>query len=334
MADVISAATGAGGLGTRPARWVFVFVWSCGVWFGVFTDLTPLDPLNASAYLAGLAGGVLLTTPGAAPLTRRRVTALVVLALYVAVIALHRSPVVANVPALTFATYLVAFVIPRGNIVAGAVGGSLVIGYALGWGLTADPSGAGLVFLLGVPVGSVAAGMVWRLALRWIVRRERAHRDAGALAADRAAAADEAIDASRREFADIRAEVGPLLARIGAGESIDEAMRTQLAVVEAAIRDRIRAPHLQHPLLVEELARLRARGVAVVVLGEPPAGDPVIPAAVALRIVELISPTTEGRITVRSLPAGRAAAMSVVVQTGNTSEQVHLAPDGRVLSRS
>ncbi|WP_336627558.1 MULTISPECIES: hypothetical protein [unclassified Microbacterium] len=334
MADVVTASTSAGGLGTKPARWAFVFMWATGVWLGLMGQITPLELFNASAYAAAPIGGLLLTTPGNQPLPRHKVFWLPVIALYVTVVVLYRTPEVSTVWALTFTAYLVAFLIPRGNPVAGGVGSALVIGYALAWGLVRDPSGSGLALLLGIPVGCLVAGVVWRLVLGWIVHKERAHRGAAANAAEHAAASDEAVAASRRELADIRAAVTPLLSRIVAGETIDDAMRTELTLTEASIRDRIRAPHLQHPLLLDAIARLRARGVIVVVLGEPAASGAVIATSLATRIVELISGTCEGRVTVRNLPEGRAAAASVVVQTRDTSEQVLLAADGQVRART
>ncbi|MFZ4896490.1 hypothetical protein ACL9RL_18770 [Plantibacter sp. Mn2098] len=334
MADVVSEATRAGGLGAKQARWVFVLVWATGVWVGALEGyLSPLDPLNASAYLAGLIGAVLLTTPGSHRLPRRVVFWLPVLATYLTVISLYRASAVMNVWTLDFAAYLVAFLIPRGNPVAGSIGGGLVIGYALVWGLDQDPSGAGLVFLIGIPIGCMVAGIVWRVVLRWIVNKERAHRSAAAQATERAAASDEAVALLQRELADIRNTVADLLTGIARGESIDHEMRTRLTLAEASIRDRIRAPHLQHPLLVAELSRLRSRGVAVVVLGEPIHGV-LIDTSLAERIADQVSSVVDGRVTVRSLPPGRAAAVSIVVQRAERTEQVLMTSDGRVLSRT
>ena len=58
-------------------------------------------------------------------------------------------------------------------------------------------------------------------------------------------------------------KVVPVLERVADGEPIDEELRIELTHAEAAVRDRIRVPHLQHPLLVAEISRLRRLGVAV-----------------------------------------------------------------------
>lgn len=335
MADVTSDSTQAGGLGTKPARWVFVFVWACGVWLGVIDGyLSPFDLLNAAAYTAGFVGGLLLTSSGPHRLPQRQAVWLPVIAIFITMVALDRAPAVMDVWAVTFAAYLVGFLFPRGNPVAAGIGSALVVGYAFAWGVAKDPSGADLAYLLGIPVGCVVAGIVWRLVLHRLVRKERAHRGAAAHASERAAAFDEAIAASQTELMAIRTAVAPLLSRIEAGEPIDQDLRTQLTLVEASIRDRIRAPQLQHPLVVAASVRLRTRGVTVVVLGEPSTAAGTIGTPLADHIVDLIASTAEGRVTIRSLPEGRSAAVSVVVQSEDASEQVLLDHDGELISRA
>lgn len=334
MGDLIAEATYGAGLGTRAARWVFVFVWICGVWVGFIDEyFSPLDPLNASVYAAGLMGALILTTPGSAALPAARSVWLPVIAMYIVVLVLLRAPEYGNNPLIVYAMYLVAFAIPRGNVVMGGLGSALVIGYASIWALMHGASGGALADLLVIPIGCVAAAIAWRLVLRRIVSQERHHRTAAGQAAQRAAASLEAIRASQQELQDVRAEVAPLLEKIAEGSPIDTEMRVALVQTEAAVRDRIRAPHLQHPDLVGAFARLRDREVTVVVLGEPVTDGDVIEEALVARLVEVISEATEGRVTVRSLPQGRAAAISVVLQSPKGSEQILLAADGSTVSR-
>lgn len=332
MARLTADSTGAGGLGTRTARWVFIFMWLCGVWLGLIDRyFSPADLLNASAYGAGFIGGLLLTTGGQRRLSLRRVIWLPVLATYLTAVSLYRAPAVMEVWAVTFAAYLVAFLFPRGNPIAATVGSALVVGYALIWGLWKDPTSTQLGHLIGIPVGCVAAGITWHLVLRWMVMKERAHRGAAAEASEQAEVAAEAIAASDIELARIREQAEPQLARISAGETIDEAAQRRLTIVEASIRDLIRAPQLQHQRLIAECERLRSCGVTVVLLGEPVADGATIGPDLAEQIARLIAPVSEGRVTVRSLPEGRTAAVSVVLQRQGRPEQTLLAPDGQVL---
>lgn len=295
-------------------------------------SLSVLNPLSVTAYAASLIGCLLLTTQNRDALTPLRAVLVVACALYLGVVTLvltqgnHASEIV------SFAAYLVSFMIPRGNIVAGALGSGLLIGYLLVWGALHDLSGGEFASLVGVPIGCVAAAIAWRLWLRTFVRRERHHRSAAAQAAERAAASIEAIRVSQRELTEIREEVAPTLEQIVQGVAIDEDMRVALVRAEAAVRDRIRAPHLQHPELLATFARLRDHEVTVVVLGEPSVGT-AIAESLARAIVELVGDVTDGRVTVRTLPPGRASAVSIVIQSPGRSEQIALSAIGEVVSR-
>jgi signal transduction histidine kinase len=324
------ADTGAGGLGTALARWAFVFVWATGSVLQAIVDGSlAAAPLEwGVALVAGLIGALLLTTPGPLPLPPSRVVWLPAISLLTAAVALRTADGVGWVPALVFAVYLVAFLIPRGNAVAGFVGSALLIGSGLAWALPQQPSAAAVAEMLGIPVGCVAVGVVWRLVVRYVVGRERAHRGAAARSAERAEAAAEAIATSRAELAAISDIVVPVLERVADGEPIDEELRIELTHAEAAVRDRIRVPHLQHPLLVAEISRLRRLGVAVVLLGESSAPDQLIDERLAESCRALIAPVTSGRVTIRALPANRAAALSLVVHSGEAAIRAQWSADG------
>lgn len=339
MADVTSASTRAGGLGTAPARWVLVFVWACGVLWslaqGSFASPEPIKVIAGGfGYAAGLVGALILTTPGGALLRRPRVGCVLVLALSLAVVTLSHAPTGAEIWGLDFATYLMALLIVRGHTVAGALGSAATIGYALAWAVAHGAPPDTWPKLLGIPIGSVAAAFAWRLVLVHIVRRERAHRGTAARAEQQAKADADAIVDAQRQLADIRAEVAELLTRIARGDDVDAALRTDLTRAEASVRDRISVPHLRHPLLIAEFARLRNIGVTVVVLGEVSPAGGIVGTALAKRVVQITADVTRGRVTVRGLPDGRSAALSVVRPSTTGSEQIMLSADGRVLSRT
>ena len=123
-------------------------------------------------------------------------------------------------------------------------------------------------------------------------------------------------------------KVVPVLERVADGEPIDEELRIELTHAEAAVRDRIRVPHLQHPLLVAEISRLRRLGVAVVLLGESSSPDQLVEDRLAEACRALIAPVASGRVTIRALPAGRPAALSVVIHAGDEAAHAQWAADG------
>jgi hypothetical protein len=332
--EVTTESTRAGGLGTTAARVVFLFVWICGVWLGTIdVYLTPFDPLNAAAYVLALVGCLILTRPNSHRLSSLFACFVVAIAVCISFIALYRAPDVMDLWGVNFAMYLVAFLIPRGNPLAGAVGSGLILMCTLVWGIRTDPSGANLPMLLGIPVGSLLAGIVWRSVLRRIVLSERSHRGVAVKEAERATATEMATGESQKDLREIHALAAPVLRDIARGRPVDDRMRRRLSVIEATIRDQIRAPQIHHPVLLEEFVRLRERGVTVVVLGEPHQEVATIETALACALTELIAPLTEGRITIRCLPSRSTAAVSLVLQTQTRSEQLLLSADGRVLSR-
>lgn len=335
MDRLTSPATSAGGLGTRAARWAFLFVLACGALQGLADGTLAEAPLMWAATLAVAGVGVLaLTTPGAQHLSPALACGTVATAGLVAVAALWSAPEVRDLWALDFAAYLATFLIVRGNVVAGAIGSTLVPALAAVWAWPREPSPQEWALLLGIPIGCVFAASAWRLVLRWIVRRQRMHRSNTARAAERAEADAEALAATRAELRQISAQVIPLLERIVRGEPVDDAMRAALAFTEAGIRDRIRAPQLNHPELVATIGSLRRRSVEVVLLGEPGAGPPRASHALVAAIKAAIAPVSTGRVTIRTLPAGRAAAVSVVIADADAATHLQFASNGTLLVRS
>lgn len=335
MDRLTSSATSAGGLGTPAARWAFLFGLACGALQGLVDGSLAAAPLVWAATLAAAFLGVLaLTTPGAHHLTPPVAGCTVAIAGAVAVAALWSSPGVTDLWALDFAAYLATFLIVRGNVVAGVIGSALVPGMAALWAWPRQPSPQEWALLLGIPIGCFFAAAAWRLVLRRIVVRERVHRGEAARAAEHAEADAEALAATRAELAEISAQVGPLLERIAAGEPVDDDLRARLTFTEAGVRDRIRAPHLSHPDLVAAIEALRRRGVDVVLLGEDSGGSRQLSDALANAIAAAIAPVRAGRVTVRRLPEGRPAAVSVVTSNTDIAAHLQFSESGTLLVRS
>lgn len=333
MDETVSRYTLAGGLATTAARWACLFLLVNGIvrlWLQ--GEAWPLRPEGVAAALAMGVACLLLTSPDPRPLERREVVLLMALALFATVMILELAPGVGQIPAFNAAMHLVALLLPRGNPRAGLLGSSLVLGYGFAWAL---PHGSGLlpmIEMMSIPVGTVVACVVWRHVLRLITGRQVASRDAASIALERAAAATEAAEASRAEFRDIREAARAPLAAIAAGAPLEASLRAQLQQTEAAIRDRIRAPQLQHQALVAEIASLRRRGVTVVLLGEPASGSETIGDTLAHGVADAIRAVRSGRVTIRSLPPGREVSLSVVISEGDAAQQLRFASDGRQLA--
>ncbi|WP_298132979.1 hypothetical protein [Micropruina sp.] len=332
MDEVTLSGGGAGGRGRSAARWAFGAIWlvslAWGVATGVFADVDLLDVLP---YLTLLLGGYLLLQPGNQPLSPPRAVGVVLAALASDVFVLAALTVVQESWLVSLACYLIAFLIARGNSVIGGVGAAVALGYGLAWTALAGATAEAAFRLLAVPFIAIVVALVWRVALRRLLARERLRRENAERAAREARAATEAAETGRAELAAIQAQAGPLLERIAAGEPL-EGLRPDLRVVEGAVRDRIRSPGLQQPILTEAIADRRRAGVDVLVLCE--SQDDALPGPDCVaRIAQLIAEADAGRVTLRILPPGRDAAASVVHAGDEGVRRVMIGADGTVLAR-
>ena len=323
--------TGAAGLATRGARATMATVWLLAVSWGLGTrGLPEATGLDVLAYLVLLLGAIVLTSPQDGPLPPSR--AMVVVACSVLTFGLT---LVSQAPSgdsflADLAAYLSALLIVRGNPFLGGTGAVAIVLTGLWWaGSSGAPPGTALR-LLAIPVVSFVVGFLWRQLLNRIVRQAGIHHSEAARSALRAEALAEAAETNRRELAEVRDQVAPLLQRMAQGEPLDGAGRVELQVTEGAIRDWLRAPELRHPALVAAIADLRRRGVHVLVLGAD--GEPLAP-ALADAVTTVVTTAQGSRVTIRAIPPGRPARASVVVEDGDRVERTMLDADGRIVER-
>ncbi|OJX70970.1 MAG: hypothetical protein BGO95_11595 [Micrococcales bacterium 73-13] len=335
MADVTAAGSGGAGLGTPGARWAFCAVWALGVLSeGIGATWGPPSAWRLLGYATALVGVLVTTTPGDRTLDRPRAV-VVDLAMLASVGALLASgPEVERIWLFDFASYLGALLVARGNVIAGAAGSAVVILGGAGWGLAVAGPGPGVVGLVVTPIMALVVGFIWRAVLRRIVAQERLHRTEAARAELSAQLADEAAAADRRDLAEIGEEAGPLLARLAEGLPINERWRREIEVVEAGIRDRVRSPWLLGPALDATIADRRRAGLDVVLLGERPGPRQRIGGRLGTVLHDIVVGAERGSVTIRAVPPGRAAAVSVLLDDGETAPRLLLLDeDGQAVSR-
>lgn len=156
------------------------------------------------------------------------------------------------------------------------------------------------------------------MSLLFGVAIERRARDIAALRTriqenvDEQAAAAAALVARDQRLRWIRETAGPTLDRIAAGDEFTAAELVDVAVLEAHIRDTIRAPGLIGEPLDDAVAKARKRDVTVILLDDR--GTPHSDRAVLDRAREVarqrIEATRAGRVVVRLLPPGRDVVLS------------------------
>lgn len=211
-----------------------------------------------------------------------------------------------------------------------AVGGELTgIGYAVGAGNTVF---CYPVLVLATLFGLMAIPMPDRLRSL----REQAFAQAAEEAATAAAASER-----RSQLQRLDAGARPILEQIADGHAFGPEEALDVRLIEAQLRDIIRAPGWDSPEVSTSVWAIRRRGVSVRLLDdgaldEYGTDDKHSRGNLARRILveELTSleATTadQGSVTARILPAGREMLASIVVDVGPHLRRVEIHPDGSV----
>lgn len=151
-----------------------------------------------------------------------------------------------------------------------------------------------------------------------------------------AEAADLAVLEERdRQLHQLDVVARPLLERITAGEDLSDTACIECRLLEAHLRDTLRAPILTAPNVVEAAWAARARDVEVILLDDHGMND--TPDAVRDRILDavadLLDAATSGMITVRVLPPRRKTLVTVLHDDNITVRRFEFGHDGALLTR-
>jgi hypothetical protein len=216
---------------------------------------------------------------------------------------------------LQIGCYLGGLLVVRGRAALAIGAGLVALLLVLVWAHAWRANGAQVMALIALPIGAYAVGVLWCRLLATSVRAMRSHGTAEAHAALAEAASREAAAQVAGEMRAIAAEAAPLLDRIAAGGTLTAEERTEARVLEARLRDRIRARALAQPPLVDACDRARRAGTDVLLLDDSPA-PLTLPTPVLQRIADLVGPLAGGRVAVRVLPPGREAMVTVLIERG------------------
>ncbi|MBF6354612.1 hypothetical protein IU449_08670 [Nocardia higoensis] len=134
-----------------------------------------------------------------------------------------------------------------------------------------------------------------------------------------------------RQLAELDKVARPMLERIADGADLDPGEREECRLLEAELRDRLRAPQLA----TEEISRAarvaRARGVEVVLLDD--GGFAGVARTAREEVVELavreLTDAECGTVTIRVLPPGRRLLATVLVDGGSVDRRTDIDRAGR-----
>ena len=233
----------------------------------------------------------------------------------------------------TFAcSYVLAALVVRGRIgvawLSVAVSAAVIVAAGARTGLEAGA----IVSASIVPVGTVTGVSVFAVIMRPTQRTLRMlHEEAMVRAAAEATMA--AADGERvRQLGRLDRVARPILERIAEGVVLTAAEREQCRLLEAELRDGLRAPQLVTEELSGAARGARARGVEVVLLDDGGFAG----AASSVRRCVIDSAAREldaanaGSVTVRVLPPGRRVLATVLAYTPEYDRRTEIDTEGNV----
>ncbi|NLG48298.1 hypothetical protein [Gordonia sp. (in: high G+C Gram-positive bacteria)] len=307
------------GMQTPVAAALAIGIWVASVILGIAAG----GVLNPLLYIASMvvmfAALVVLLSAPRDPLAGWA-TACIVLAPPVATV--MAVPGLTNRPGMAYGTLtgvsviILAFLAVRGRPVAAWIGYGLCLGVALLADHFAGPLPALVAAqapnLAVVLMATIFAAIVRPRARQIYAFRGETERETALRYAEEATLAVRDQQLSRLDDG-----ARPLLDRIASGSPLSADELRLCRLVEAQLRDRIRAPGFDSPAVAGAAWRARARGARVVVLDDLGIGSRTAKAsldAVSADLIAVLDAAAEGdEVTARLLPAGRNSFATVSI---------------------
>ncbi|KQU03827.1 hypothetical protein ASG56_10215 [Rhodococcus sp. Leaf7] len=211
---------------------------------------------------------------------------------------------------------------------AGFVGTAATYGF---WGFSTDQGFvAGAIYVF-PDAGVLLMSTFLSLTLRpnsnsILVLRESAQRRAAAVTASQAA-----MDERDTRLRHLDRLARPLLERIAHGPELTDAERKSCELLEAHLRDRLRAPALSDPRIDDAARVARSRGVEVMLIDDHGMDDTADTAQQWVRdsVVDTLRRAEVGDVRVRIHPRGRNVMASIFVDDQNGPRRTDFDISGR-----
>lgn len=215
--------------------------------------------------------------------------------------------------ALSSGTAIYTLMCVRGQSTVAWIGGVARAAMCVGWSLHA---GLGIRPGLTVSYLEIAPMLMatfFALVIRPVLAEVTALREVTGDRVALAAAAAAAVAERDRRLGVLDRTTRPLLQRIADGDRLDPDARRDCALLEAHLRDTLRAPRLAGEPVAAAAWRARSRGIEVVLLGD---GDVIGSTAALSRVRATLAAELDrvvgGTVTVRILPPGRPLFATLV----------------------
>ena len=134
----------------------------------------------------------------------------------------------------------------------------------------------------------------------------------------------------RDQMAYLSRTARPMLEFLAAGRSLSPQQVGECRLLEAELRDRLRAPGLADPALVRAARAARIRGVRLTLLDDAGPGSErgELRATIVEIAVAYLDSVMHGRVTVRVLPPGRGCAATIVIVEPDAYRRVEIDSGG------
>ncbi|MDY7529135.1 MULTISPECIES: hypothetical protein [unclassified Cryobacterium] len=290
-------------------------------------------PLTALGLLLIVAAAAWLLVIVPDPIPRRAPVVVILLATAGAALA---SAVVAPASAQPFAhwafgavTLLLVLLATRGRPGPAWAGYGLLVAVGLGWALLNGLGVADGLTLVVRHAATLLAGAVFAVGLTRSTRTLAVLNRERAVSIATTASAEAGVTERESELARVNALARPALERLAGGEDLDPPLRAECLIVEATLRDAIRARTLFVEPVITAARAARLRGVDVTLLDDSGGRPPEVLAAVAGIVAGQLDLLDAGRLTARLLPPGRDDVASLVVESTGT-RMLTVSPVGKL----
>ncbi|WP_405492039.1 hypothetical protein [Nocardia sp. NBC_00511] len=227
-------------------------------------------------------------------------------------------------------SYVLAVLVLRGRIRTAWVGVIAVAAVLVVLGIGGGHLQPATVIGSMVPVGTVTAISVFTAVMRPLQRSLRILREDGMMRAAAEATMAAADGERSRQLARLDRVARSILERIADGAELSAAEREECRLLEAELRDGLRAPQLVTDELSGAARGARGRGVEVVLLDD--GGFAGVPEWIRKRVIDAatkeLDAANAGSVTVRVLPLGRPVLATVVAPAHDRRTEIDT--DGRV----
>ncbi|MBC7443759.1 MAG: hypothetical protein H7311_14785 [Ramlibacter sp.] len=274
-----------------------------------------------------------LTTARAANSQVSRLRAAVVVALSAVSAALVSFPMTPANPTpfghwyLGAVTLLLVVLAVRGRPGTAWFGYAMMTVIAIVWSLAHGLTVVDGLLMVSRHAGTLLAGSLFAVGLArstralMVLNRDRARHGA------EAATAVAAIEEREAQLARVNVLARPTLDRLAQSTELSPELREECLLVEATLRDAMRARALFVEPLVSAARAARLRGVEVTLLDDSGDRQPEQMAAVVAAVADELNVLASGRLTARVLPADRPIIASIVIDAA-TPHMLVVTPEG------